>query len=147
MRIVYCTVPPEKAEEIARAVVKERLAACAGISDGIRSFYWWKGRMENAGESLLIMKTGRNLVRKLMERIRQLHPYEVPEIVSVRVEEVFGPYAEWVRTETDSAVGAGRDVCGKRQGNCSPALPHPSAQRGKGPSAKRRRTPDRTAPR
>ncbi len=114
MRIVYCTVPPEKAEEIARTVVEERLAACAGICGGLKSLYWWKGKLDKADESLLIMKTRRGLVGKLMERIRRLHPYEVPEIVSVRAEEAYEPYERWLRAETKAKAGAARTGGRKR---------------------------------
>ncbi len=88
----------KKAEELARKVVEERLAACVTLIPGATSLYRWKGKMERAGELVLLMKTLRP--RELMRRLKELHPYEVPELLVLRAGEVSEEYLRWAREET-----------------------------------------------
>lgn len=98
-RVILVTAPPAAAGKLARQLLRERLIACANLLPGVRSLYWWKGRMESARETLILMKTPARQVSRLMRRIRQLHPYEVPEIVALPVARAHKPYAEWVAAE------------------------------------------------
>lgn len=91
----------EQARRIGQALVEERLIACANLVPGLTSIYRWEGRVQVEGEVLIIMKTRRALVPRLKERLPQLHPYGVPELVVTPVVEGLDPYRRWVRDETD----------------------------------------------
>jgi periplasmic divalent cation tolerance protein len=93
----------EEALRIGRALVEERLAACANVVDGLSSLYWWRGRLEEAGEALLILKTRGELVPALIERARQLHSYECPSIVALPIAAGNPDYLGWIAAETRSA--------------------------------------------
>jgi periplasmic divalent cation tolerance protein len=99
MRQVFCTCPEAEAEGLARALLEDRLVACVQIMP-VKSLYWWRGKIESSAEVLLMMKTRGELMAKLIARIRQLHSYEVPEIVAVRIEEGNPAYLEWLSAET-----------------------------------------------
>ena len=96
---VITTVPdPEVAESIARAVVEERLAACANLLGNVVSVFRWENRMERKVEVLVIMKTTRQGIDNLRQRIVDLHPYDVPELIALPVQEGYEPYLQWVRS-------------------------------------------------
>lgn len=96
---VYTTLPDiEKAKEIARAVINERLCACANIFK-IDSVYWWEGKVEEGGEYGLILKTKEAAYNKLETRIRELHPYEVPMIVTYKIDKGTENYFNWIDEE------------------------------------------------
>lgn len=95
----------EQARTLARQLVDERLIACGNVVPGLTSIYRWEGTVEEAGEVLLVMKTRAELVPRLSERLAQLHPYEVPEMIALRVSDVAGPYGRWVRHETTEVNG------------------------------------------
>ena len=100
VRTVLVTAPdPEAAEALARALVEEGLIACASLIPGVVSIYRWKGELRRDGEVLLVMKTTAARVPVLLERTAELHPYEVPEVLVFSVDDGFGPYLEWARTE------------------------------------------------
>ena len=83
--------------EIARTLVGERLIACANLVDGARSVYRWEGRVEEADECLGVFKTTADRVDELEARLRELHPYEVPELVVLEVADGSAPYLAWLR--------------------------------------------------
>lgn len=98
---VYVTAPSlEVAEHIAAAAVEEKLAACANILPGMTSVYRWQGKVERATEVVVILKTHADVSGALMQRIKTLHPYEVPCAVSVPVLGGLDDYLEWIKTET-----------------------------------------------
>jgi periplasmic divalent cation tolerance protein len=100
--IVFVTCESkEEAEKIAQAVVTEKLAACVNVLSGIRSCYVWKGKMTWAEEVLLIIKTTRGRFLQLQGRVKALHSYEVPEVVSISIDEASQPYLDWI----DTSVG------------------------------------------
>ena len=103
--VVLCNAPPDKAEEIARAVLDARLAACVNIVPGVISLYWWQGAVSRDPESTLLMKTRADLVPALTEQIRAVHPYEVPEVIALPVVDGAGnaAYRAWVVAETEGA--------------------------------------------
>jgi len=86
----------EEAERIGRTTVEERLAACINILGPIRSIYRWKGKIETAEEVAAIFKTHHWRADALMQRIAELHSYEVPCIVVWPIEKIVGSYANWV---------------------------------------------------
>lgn len=101
VRVAFATAPDEAvAERIARALVDEHLAACANLVPGVRSIYRFRGVMEDEREVLLVIKTCADRVEALAERLRALHPYEVPELIVMTATGGLFPYLDWVREET-----------------------------------------------
>jgi periplasmic divalent cation tolerance protein len=85
------------AERIARALVEERLAACVTVLGAARSTYRWQGAVESADELPLLLKTTAARWPALRERLRALHPYEVPEMLAWRADDGWPAYLDWVR--------------------------------------------------
>ncbi|MER2566477.1 MAG: divalent-cation tolerance protein CutA [Myxococcaceae bacterium] len=95
------TAPDEDvAAKLGRTLVEERLIACANLIPRIRSIYRWEGAIHDEPEVLLVMKTQAAQVEPLIARVKALHPYQVPEVLSVPVEQGFGKYLDWVIAET-----------------------------------------------
>ena len=99
--IILSTVPESESPRIAGTLVSERLVACVNATP-VRSCYRWNGEIFNDREELLVMKTRESLFPRVMERLRKLHPYEVPEILAVPVWGGYRGYLEWVLGETSS---------------------------------------------
>lgn len=101
IRLLYCTCPEaETAQRIAQALVEQRLAACVNIVPGLRSIYRWKGAVQDEAECLLLIKTRESCIERLIESIRGLHPYELPEVIAVPVVAGLTPYLDWIRDNT-----------------------------------------------
>ncbi|PAV89377.1 hypothetical protein WR25_11923 [Diploscapter pachys] len=97
LRIVYVTVPNHDVGlSIARSVVENKLAACVNIVPGIKSVYIWEGKVNEDSEELLIMKTNEKQLEPLRKEVVRLHPYEVPEFVSLPIDHASEPYGQWV---------------------------------------------------
>ena len=96
--VVFVTCPPTEALVLGRALVVEGLAACVNIVPSITSVYVWKDNVCQDSESLLVLKTTREMFARLSERIKSLHSYEVPEIIAIPVEAGWQPYIDWVRS-------------------------------------------------
>lgn len=92
----------ERAQTIARAIVSRRLAACVQISGPITSVYWWQGKMEQAEEWLCTAKTRATLYGEIEQAIREVHTYDVPEILAVEVVAGNASYLDWVTQETSA---------------------------------------------
>lgn len=106
LALVVSTLEDEaQARALALQLVEERLIACGNTVPGVTSIYRWEGRVEEASEVLLIMKTRATLVARLFERIAEIHPYDVPELVALRPEDVAEAYARWVLHETTEVTG------------------------------------------
>jgi len=100
-RLVYMTTEnKEQAREIGRVLVRERLVACVNIIDGMSSIYWWEGKVQEDSETVMIAKTKANLVGELTERVRKLHSYDVPCVVSMQLLEGNQDFFEWIGRET-----------------------------------------------
>ena len=94
---VFTTVDSEEeAQNIAGAVVGERLAACAQVLGPISSTYHWNGQIENAEEWLILIKSRSDLFNELSGLIQQVHPYDVPELVAVPVVAGARSYLDWM---------------------------------------------------
>jgi periplasmic divalent cation tolerance protein len=99
--LVLTTLPSaDAAAQVAKAVVGEKLAACANILPALRSIYRWQGKVEDENEVLVLLKTQKALFARLKERILALHPYEVPEVLAIPVEQGHGAYLDWIARET-----------------------------------------------
>lgn len=100
-RIVLCTIDSIKnANELAHNLVKDRLAACVNIVSGVTSVYEWENAICEENEYLLIIKTKSDLYKKLETKIKEFHPYEVPEIVSLKIDNGSKSYLDWIEKNT-----------------------------------------------
>ena len=87
---------PEQGKRLAQTLVQERLAACVSLVPGVESTYRWKGEVETATETILLIKTGLEQLPALEARLRELHSYETPEFLVIDVESGSKHYLEWL---------------------------------------------------
>ena len=100
-RLIYITCSSSsEAEKIGKQIVKERLCASVNIIDNMHSFYWWKGKIEESREAILIAKTKEELVSELINRVKELHSYECPCIIALSIEEGNPDFLDWIKKET-----------------------------------------------
>lgn len=92
----------EEARAVANALVEARLAACVNIVPGVTSIYRWKGTVEEASELLLVIKTKAELIQELTAKLREVHSYEVPELIALPVYGGLPDYLAWIGSETGS---------------------------------------------
>jgi len=108
VRVVFCTVPDDDmAAALSATLVNEQLCACVNRVSGIRSVYAWEGELKDDQETLLIMKTGSENVDRLVARVAELHPYDLPEVIAMPVVAGSQGYLDWV-------LGGGKE--GREQG-------------------------------
>ena len=99
--VIYCTVPSKDVgKNIANHLVKNDLAACVNIVPGITSIYFWEGKECEDEELLLIIKSKDSLFDKIKESILSIHPYDVPEIISLQIKDGNNPYLDWINDNT-----------------------------------------------
>jgi periplasmic divalent cation tolerance protein len=101
--VIFCTVPAAESEAMARALVNRRLIACANVVP-VHSYYRWNGEFCSEPEHLLIAKTKESMKSDVIAAIRELHSYEVPEIIAMPVIVGYAPYLAWVDTQTKDGV-------------------------------------------
>ena len=96
--LLACSTFPEidTARRIAQQLVTEKLVACANLIPAVESIYHWQGKLENAQEILVFFKTTATRYAAFQERLKSLHPYDVPEIICLRIEDGFPEYLRWV---------------------------------------------------
>ncbi len=94
--ITYITAPGEVADRIATTLVEDKLATCVNIVDRVTSIYRWEGQVERATEALLIVKGMSASLDALVERVREIHPYEVPEVISFDITSGNQDYLDWL---------------------------------------------------
>lgn len=100
--IIFITASNKKeAKKIAQALVGRRLCACVNIIDEIESLFWWKGKIDSAKETLLIIKSRKDKLSKIMALVRSLHSYSVPEIIALPIIGGYGPYLRWIDESVD----------------------------------------------
>jgi periplasmic divalent cation tolerance protein len=106
----------EQASAIARVLVGERLAACVNIVGPIRSIYRWRDAVEDEREYLMLVKTRANLYERVERRVKDLHGYEVPEVLALSPRAGSSPYLQWLMESTvdSSQKGAVRRASGRR---------------------------------
>ncbi|MGM0594842.1 MAG: divalent-cation tolerance protein CutA [Pseudomonadota bacterium] len=104
-RLVITTCPDMAvAGQIADTLVAERLAACVNILPGAVSVYEWQGRVERDQELILLIKSRSDQLEELESRLLALHPYELPELIAVPIEQGLAPYLSWIDTQLDTKV-------------------------------------------
>lgn len=98
---ILTTLPdPTTARQLARHLVEARLAACVNVLEGCTSVYRWQGAVEEASETVLVIKTAQERYPALETFLRQQHPYELPEIIALPIAQGLPEYLDWVRAET-----------------------------------------------
>ena len=98
--IIFITAGSEaEAEKLSSIILRDHHAACVNIVEGIKSTYWWQGKLESARENLLIVKTRQSQVDGITRIIRENHSYNVPEVVVVPVTGGNPDYLEWIGSE------------------------------------------------
>ena len=106
MDLIFCYVTcadREEAQTIARAMVEERLAACGNVLGGMRSVYRWQGRVEEAEEVVLILKTRAALLEPLTRRVKELHSYDCPCVAALPLAGGNPDYLQWLAEQTEAA--------------------------------------------
>ena len=105
--VVLVNAPAADAPKIARALVEQRLCACVNVVPGIKSFYFWEGKLTEDDESTLLIKTRQSRVEDLTRAVKGLHPYAVPEVIALPLVQGVGnpDYLAWVRDQV-SGTGA-----------------------------------------
>lgn len=99
--MVYCTIDTaDNAKNIAKSLVQEKLAACVNILPSVYSIYKWENEVTEDSEFLLLIKTKKDLFDKLKNRITELHPYSIPEIIGVDISYCSEAYLSWLKSNT-----------------------------------------------
>lgn len=99
--VILVTTPgPEEGRKVAEALVGEKLVACVNMVESVSSIYRWKGKVERDREALLIMKTRATLVERVIARVKELHSYEVPEVIVLPIEAGNPDYLKWIEEVT-----------------------------------------------
>jgi periplasmic divalent cation tolerance protein len=99
--IVFVTTDgPKTTKKVTDAALRTRLSACVNRVPGIISKYWWKGKIETKREELLVMKTRKSLVPALINAVKKVHPYSVPEVIAADISAGLKEYLGWINRET-----------------------------------------------
>ena len=95
--VVLITAPTgEKSAALAKLLVEQKLAACVNLVPGVKSTYWWEGKVTEDAEDLLIAKTDKLKVKALVKAVKANHPYSVPEVIALRIKEGNRDYLRWI---------------------------------------------------
>ncbi|MET0071004.1 MAG: divalent-cation tolerance protein CutA [Candidatus Thiodiazotropha sp.] len=95
--LILCTAPDrENALKLANSLLEQELAACVNLTSPVTSVYRWQGKLEQSEEILLLIKTTEKKYRDVEAALRAQHPYELPEIIAVPVEQGLDDYLDWV---------------------------------------------------
>src|SRR5271156_3803875 len=98
--MIYSTFPTQEAAlSVARALLEQKLIACANVYDNVTSLYRWEGKIQQEPEAVLIAKTRKDRVAEVIKAIKNVHSYEVPCIIAYPVEQGFPPFIQWVKGE------------------------------------------------
>ena len=101
INLIYITAGSmDEAVAIGKALVSSRLAACANIIDNMNSIYWWEGKVQNEKEVIILAKTKESLVAELIEKVKSIHSYECPCVISVPIIDGNPAFLDWIRRET-----------------------------------------------
>ena len=100
VNFIYMTAGSKaEAEKIGNALVESYLAACVNVLDGMQSIYRWEGKIQQDSEVVLIAKTTEALVSQLIEKVKSLHSYDCPCIVSLPISDGYPPFLDWIQSE------------------------------------------------
>ena len=96
--IAITSAPQDDAENIARAIIDEKLAACVQILGPATSFYWWKGEVQKDAEAIMLLKTKECRIQEIKQRIESIHPYDIPELLFLPILDGLPGYFDWINT-------------------------------------------------
>ena len=98
MKVVCMITMPdaEQGKELARKLLNEKLVACVNVIPAVTSLYWWEGKISEDPESLLILKTTQHKVEALIKAVKAHHPYSVPEVISMAIDQGNPDYLQWI---------------------------------------------------
>lgn len=99
---VMVTIPKDSADNLAKNLLQEKVCACVNVIHGVNSYYWWEGKIDDAHESLLIIKTKESLFHKLKTMIKNNHPYSVPEIIGFNISQIDNEYLRWLNEHANA---------------------------------------------
>jgi len=103
--VIHCTCPDNKvANEISKALVQNKLAACVNILPNICSIYEWQGELKHDQEHLLLIKSRSDKFEDIKHLIIKLHPYELPEIIAVSIDNAVPNYLNWINETLDTKI-------------------------------------------
>ena len=98
-QLILCTCPDQNsAEMLARLLIEANLAACVNVMPGLTSIYAWQGEIETAQEHLLLIKTHKDRYAAVETALKNAHPYQLPEIIAVTIDQGFPEYLQWIDT-------------------------------------------------
>lgn len=100
VRLLIVSAPVDAAAELVRQLCEERLVACGNIIPGVRSLFRWEGEVCDEAETLVVMETVADRLQAAMDRIAELHSYDVPKILALAPEAVLASYENWAKAET-----------------------------------------------
>lgn len=99
--VVFITAKDKKqARAIANALIELKLAACVNIVSSVESFFWWQGKLDSAKEVMLVVKTKKSLLPRTIRRVKELHSYDVPEIIALPIIGGSRDYLKWINDST-----------------------------------------------
>lgn len=99
--VIFITAKDKsEAEKIANKLLEEKLIACANILEGVKSLFWWEGKIDQADEALLILKTRKELFTRIVSTVKTLHSYGCPEIIALPIVEGNKDYLQWIKEST-----------------------------------------------
>lgn len=101
--VMFVTAPESEAENLAKMLVSERVCACVNIVKGVKSFFWWQGKLDEAQESLLVIKTKDALFARVKTLVKNNHSYSVPEIISFKIDQICPDYLDWLNKEASAS--------------------------------------------
>ena len=105
--VIMTAADKEEAVKIVRHLLGERLIACANIVGPVSSLFWWEGKIDEADEFLVFMKSKEKLFKRLSERAKEIHSYQVPEIIALPVIEGLPSYLDWLGASLQSVSDHG----------------------------------------
>ena len=102
---MYCVIlitakDAQEAQRIANRLLEEKLIACANIIKDVQSFFWWEGKIDQAKEVMLVIKTKRSLFARVAKAVKKAHSYNVPEIIALPIVAGYNPYLQWISAST-----------------------------------------------
>ena len=105
--VIMTAADKEEAVRIVRRLLREKLIACANIVGPVSSLYWWEGKIDEADEFLVFMKSKKELFKRLSNRAKEIHSYHVPEIIALSVVEGTPSYLDWLDASLEPVNGNG----------------------------------------
>ncbi|HLD88174.1 MAG TPA: divalent-cation tolerance protein CutA [Candidatus Omnitrophota bacterium] len=99
--VLVTTKDTRQAQKIANGLLQDKLVACANIVAGVRSLFWWQGKIDSSKEALLVLKTKKILFKKVAAKVKALHSYEVPEIIALPIAAGSSDYLKWINASVN----------------------------------------------